>query len=110
LLATRLGLRASDIAHLTFNNIDWENNTITLSQLKTGKKIELQIWVSLIIQLIMLVIQRKAQKSWAYSNMVSVIRYHLMTYIDLFKFIKDPDSEWEKLTIKPSGQLLLFGS
>jgi len=70
--------------------------------------IEIQIWVSLIIQLIMLVIQRKAQRKWAYSNMVSVIRYHLLTYIDLFKFLKTPDSNWEKLTTKPIGQLLLF--
>jgi len=45
LLATRLGIRASDIAHLTFDNIDWENSTITLSQFKTGKKIELPLLV-----------------------------------------------------------------
>lgn len=45
LLASRLGLRASDIAHLTFGNIDWENSTITLSQFKTGKKIELPLLV-----------------------------------------------------------------
>ena len=70
--------------------------------------IEIQIWVSLIIQLIMLVIQRKAQRRWAYSNMMSVIRYHLMTYIDLFKFLKDPDSKWEELTTKNIGQLSFF--
>jgi len=70
--------------------------------------IEIQIWVSLIIQLIMLVIQRKAQRSWAYSNMVSVIRYHLMTYIDLFKFLKNPDSKWEEITTKSIGQLSFF--
>jgi site-specific recombinase XerD len=45
LLASRLGLRASDIAHLTFGNIDWENSTITLSQFKTGRKIELPLLV-----------------------------------------------------------------
>jgi site-specific recombinase XerD len=45
LLASRLGLRASDIAHLTFGNIDWENSTITLSQFKTGKMIELPLLV-----------------------------------------------------------------
>lgn len=45
LLASRLGLRASDIAHLTFSNIDWEKDTITLSQFKTGKKIELPLLV-----------------------------------------------------------------
>lgn len=70
--------------------------------------IEIQIWVSLIIQLIMLVIQRKAQRSWAYSNMVSIIRYHLMTYIDLFKFLKNPDSKWEEITTKNIGQLSFF--
>ncbi|MBO3100323.1 IS4 family transposase [Gelidibacter pelagius] len=70
--------------------------------------IEIQIWVSLIIQLIMLVIQRKAQRRWAYSNMMSVIRYHLMTYIDLFKFLRDPDSKWEEITTKNIGQLSLF--
>jgi site-specific recombinase XerD len=43
LLASRLGLRASDIAHLTFGNIDWENSTIKLPQFKTGKMIELPL-------------------------------------------------------------------
>ncbi|AUS06055.1 transposase [Pseudotamlana carrageenivorans] len=70
--------------------------------------IEIQIWVSLIIQLIMLVIQRKAQRNWAYSNMMSVIRYHLMTYIDLFKFLKNPEANWEEITTKNIGQLSLF--
>lgn len=45
LLASRLGLRASDIAHLTFGNIDWENSEITFSQFKTGKMIELPLLV-----------------------------------------------------------------
>jgi transposase len=70
--------------------------------------IEIQIWVSLIVQLLMLVIQRKAERKWAYSNMISVIRYHLMTYIDLFKFLKNPDSKWEAISTKPPNQLLLF--
>jgi hypothetical protein len=70
--------------------------------------IEIQIWVSLIIQLIMLVIQRKAQRNWAYSNMMSVIRYHLMTYIDLFRFLKNPEAKWEDITTKGRGQLSLF--
>lgn len=43
LLATRLGLRASDIAYLSFGNLDWEQSTITLSQFKTGKEIKLPL-------------------------------------------------------------------
>jgi len=70
--------------------------------------IEIQIWVSLIIQLIMLIIQSKAERKWAYSNMMSVIRYHLMSYIDLFKFLKNPNAKWEEITTKKIGQLSLF--
>lgn len=70
--------------------------------------IEIQIWVSLIIQLIMLVIKRMAERNWAFSNMMSVIRYHLMTYIDLFKFLKEPDAKWEDITTKDIGQLSIF--
>jgi hypothetical protein len=71
--------------------------------------IEIQIWVALIVQLIMLVIQRKIKRKWAYSNMVSVIRFHLMTYLNLYKFLENPDKEWVDLTTKPPNiQLKLF--
>lgn len=70
--------------------------------------IEIQIWVSLIVQLILLVIQRKAERKWAYSNMVSVIRYHLMSYINLFKFLKNPEAGWQFLTTKEPYQFALF--
>lgn len=43
LLATRLGLRASDIANITFENINWECEKIKLVQLKTGREIELPL-------------------------------------------------------------------
>lgn len=72
--------------------------------------IEIQIWVSLIVQLILLVIHTQVDRKWAYSNMVSVIRYHLMSYIHLFKFLNNPESDWEHLTTKPPEQFsLLFG-
>lgn len=68
--------------------------------------IEIQIWCGLIIQLLMLVIQRKTKRKWAYSNMVSLIRFHLMTYIDLFKFLENPSKQWIDLTTKPPNQQL----
>lgn len=71
--------------------------------------IEIQIWTALIIQLLMLVVQRKIKRKWAYSNMVSVVRFHLMTYINLFKFLENPDKKWADLTTKTHEiQLSLF--
>lgn len=43
LLAARLGLRASDIANLTFSSLKWEKNTIEIIQQKTGKLVTLPI-------------------------------------------------------------------
>jgi integrase/recombinase XerD len=43
LLASRLGLRASDICQLQFRNLDWDRNVINLVQCKTKKKIELPL-------------------------------------------------------------------
>ncbi len=43
LLATKLGLRTSDICELKFENINWEGNVITINQKKTGKKLELPL-------------------------------------------------------------------
>ena len=43
LLASRLGLRASDIADLQFSDIDWDKNMITLTMQKTKKVIELPL-------------------------------------------------------------------
>ncbi len=43
LVAARLGLRAFDIANIKFKNILWERNSIDLTQIKTGRKIELPL-------------------------------------------------------------------
>lgn len=43
LITARLGLRATDVCCLTFENIRWEQNLIVLSQQKTGESIELPL-------------------------------------------------------------------
>lgn len=43
LLASRLGLRGSDIVGFSLDNLDWENNIIRLTQQKTGKDIILPL-------------------------------------------------------------------
>lgn len=71
--------------------------------------IEIQIWCGLIIQLLMLVVQKRTKRKWAYSNMISMIRLHLMSYIDLFSFMENPTQKWDLLKTKPPDiQLSLF--
>ena len=40
ILASRLGLRASDITRLTFENIDWDKNEITLTHMPVLRRKE----------------------------------------------------------------------
>lgn len=46
LLASRLGLRSSDIRKLKFEDIDWERKKIRIVQLKTQKSLELPLLTS----------------------------------------------------------------
>lgn len=43
LLAARLGLRASDIAHLTYASFKWDKNIIAITQQKTGETVSLPL-------------------------------------------------------------------
>lgn len=43
LLATRLGLRSSDIRLLEFKNLDWDRNEINIVQYKTGRELSLPL-------------------------------------------------------------------
>ncbi len=43
LLAAKLGLRASDISRMRFENLHWDNSTISMQQVKTGKMLNLPL-------------------------------------------------------------------
>src|SRR5690606_9895086 len=70
--------------------------------------IQIQIWCGLIVQLLMLVIQKRVKKTWAFSNMISMVRLHLMSYINLFNFLENPTQKWDHLTTKPPDLQLSF--
>lgn len=70
--------------------------------------IKIQIWCGLIIQLLMLVVQKRIKKTWAFSNMISMVRLHLMSYINLFSFLENPTQKWDYLTTKPPDIQLSF--
>jgi len=58
--------------------------------------IKIQVYCVLIAQLLMVVIRKKAATKKSFSNMITVIRLHLMSYVDLLGFIKDTYTAWKK--------------
>jgi IS4 transposase len=48
--------------------------------------IKLQIWCSLIADLILKVLKKEMAAKWSFANLAAMIRLHFMTYIDLRDF------------------------
>lgn len=57
--------------------------------------IQIQIWTALICDLLIKIVQKivhsQTKRRWAYANLASMIKHHLMTYIDLIEFLKQPE-------------------
>lgn len=69
--------------------------------------IKIQIWCALIADLLIKVVQSSLKKRWSFSNLSSMIRIHLMTYIKLFDFLNNPEkSLLENIIINNKGPTL----
>ena len=56
--------------------------------------IRIQVYCVLIAQLLMVVIKKKSQTKKSFANIITVIRLHLMSYVELFAFLKDTYKAW----------------
>ena len=56
--------------------------------------IKIQIYCVLIVNLLIAVIKKRLKRSWAFSNLVSFCKIHLFNYIQLMKFLENPEKDW----------------
>ncbi len=56
--------------------------------------IEIQIWAAMLANLLITLVKSKVKRSWAFSNMVSIIRQQLMNYINIYAFLENPEKSW----------------
>jgi IS4 transposase len=70
--------------------------------------IKIQIWVTLIAHLLLSIIKKKANVEFAFSNIATIIRLHLMSYVDLIEFLKKPIFAWRAVNVIPIYQFKLF--
>lgn len=63
--------------------------------------IKVQIWCALIADLLLKIIQRQVHRPWAFANLASMIRLHLMTYIHLWRFLNQPEKTLRQTPYAP---------
>jgi len=59
--------------------------------------IEIQIWAAMLANLLITLVRSRVKRSWAFSNLVSIIRQQLMNYINIYYFLEDPEGSWRQI-------------
>ena len=57
----------------------------------------IQIWAVMLANLLLTIRKSKIKKSWAFSNMATIIRQQLMSYINAYTLFEDPEGDWREL-------------
>ena len=79
---------------------------------ESANAIKIQIWVTLIANLLLMVMQKQLQRPWSFSGLATMVRITLMEYVDFYSLFNFPEKDWEDILAKTEQrfmeQLLLF--
>ena len=78
---------------------------------ESANAIKIQIWVTLIANLLLMIMQKRLTRSWSFSGLASLVRIVLMYYVDFYSLFNNPEKDWENMRIldeNPPPQLTLF--
>ena len=62
---------------------------------ESANAIKIQIWVTLIANLLLSVLQTSLKRHWSFSGLATIVRIMLMYYINLEKFLNNPSHDLE---------------
>ena len=65
--------------------------------------IKIQIWVTLIANLLMTLAQRRLHRHWSFSGLATMMRIILMHYIDMIEFFEHPERDWKMMLENAAG-------
>lgn len=69
---------------------------------ESGNAIKIQIWVTLIANLLLMVIQSRLSRNWSFSGLATMVRLTLMYYVDLYSLLNQPERDWQMLLEQPT--------
>lgn len=69
---------------------------------ESANAIKIQIWVTLIANLLLSVLQSSLSRSWSFSGLATMVRIVLMYYLNLETFFNNPDADLELMLAEAS--------
>lgn len=67
---------------------------------ESANAIKIQIWVTLIANLLLSVLQSSLQRHWSFSGLATMVRIMLMYYINLESFFNQPDADFKIMLVE----------
>ena len=55
--------------------------------------IKIQIWVTLIANLLLMVMQKRLERKWSFSGLATMLRIALMYYVDFYSLFNNPEKD-----------------
>ena len=78
---------------------------------ESANAIKVQIWITLIANLLLMGIQRGVKRCWSFSGLATMLRITLMYYVDMYSLLNNPEKDWQRIlnrASEPPPQLSLF--
>ena len=78
---------------------------------ESANAIKIQVWVTLMANLLLMVIRKRVKGTWSFSGLATMVRIMLMYYVNLYTSLEEPEKDWAKLLEEqedPPPQLSLF--
>lgn len=69
---------------------------------ESANAIKIQIWVTLIANLLLSVLQSTLNRHWSFSGLATIVRIVLMYYLNLEKFLNQPDADLKRMLVQAS--------
>lgn len=70
---------------------------------ESANAIKIQIWATLIANLLLMVMQKGLKRQWSFSGLATMLRITLMYYVDFYSLFSHPEKDWEILLHEASG-------
>ena len=70
--------------------------------MERANTIKIQIWVTLIANLLLSVLQSRLRRRWSFSGLATMVRIVLMYYMNLEKFLNNPDADLKNMLSEAS--------
>lgn len=61
---------------------------------ESANAIKIQIWVTLLANLLFMVLKARLKRTWSFSGLATIVRICLMYYADVYTLLEHPERDW----------------